>query len=176
MRSEDPTIRFADSVMVIANWHNAQIIDLGGRMTVPHVRAIKMNFQLLVSRFPRLVTGITAVRHTVPMSDKAIHDELTKMLKEQKEAGIEMKGSTVAYETRGVIGTAIRAVARTVMTISGNRQNQIVSSVDEGVPLMLPHVRTVEGEAVTRSALEEAIRKVRAAYEKHLAAEAVERT
>jgi hypothetical protein len=173
MRSEDPAIRFVDSVMVIAQWHNAQLIDLGGKMTVAHVRALKMNNQLLLTRFPNLVTALTAVRHTVPMSDKAVHDELAKLLKEQKENGIEFKGSAVAYETRGVVGAAIRAVARTIATITGNRQNQIVGSVDEAMAIMLPHVRTIDGEPVTRSALEEAIRKVRAAYEKQLAGERV---
>jgi hypothetical protein len=171
----DPIIRFADSAMVIAHWHNSQIIDLGGRLTLEHVRVVKMNHSLLMARWPNVIAAITTVRPTVPMSEKAVHDELAKMLKEHRESGINMKASVV-YEAGGIVGTAIRAVARTLSTISGNRLNQIVSTVDQGVMIMLPWVRTAEGEAVTKAAVEHAISKVRAAYERQIIGEAAHRS
>jgi hypothetical protein len=171
----DPIVRFADPVMVIAHWHNAQIIDLGGKVTLEHVRALKMSHNAVVTRFPNLITAITMVRPTVPMSEKAVHDELAKLMKEQQQSGIAMKGACVVYESKGVLGSAIRAVARTLMTITGNRQSQIVGSVAEGVTMMLPYLRTVEGETVARSALEQAINKARATYDKQIAAEPAQR-
>jgi hypothetical protein len=149
--------------MVIAHWHNVQIIDLGGRLTMEHIRAIRTYHSLHASRFPKLITAVTTVRPTVPMSEKPIHDELAKMLKEQQQSGVEMKGMSVVYETRGILGSAIRTVARSLIIISGNRQ-QIVGSVADALPITLPFVRTSEGETVTRSALEQAISKVRATY------------
>jgi hypothetical protein len=166
----DPTIRFADPVMVIAHWHNAAIIDIGARITLAHVRALRMNHSLQATRFPKLMTGINTVRPTVPMSEKPVHDELAKMLKEQRLSGIEMKIATV-HEGGGIVGSAARAVARTMLTLTGNRHQQIVASVDDGVAIILPFVRTAEGETVTRFALEQAISKVRATYNKQLAAE-----
>jgi hypothetical protein len=169
----DPAIRFVDPVMIIAHWHNAAIIDLGARITLSHVRALRINHSLQVTRFPNLITGINTVRATVPMSDKAVHDEFAKMLKEQRQSGIEMKIATV-HEGSGVAASAARAVVRTILTLTGNRHQQIVANVAEGVTAILPFVRTAEGETVTRTALDQAISKVRAVYEKQLAAESAQ--
>jgi hypothetical protein len=104
------------------------------------------------------------------MSDKAVHDELAKMLKEQRQSGIEMKIATV-HQGGGVLGSASRAVVRTMLTLTGNRHQQIVASVEDGVAVILPCVITAEGETVTKLALDQAVRKVRATYDKQLAAE-----
>jgi len=94
-------------------------------------------------------------------------------LKEQRLSGIEMKIATV-HEGGGIVGSAARAVVRTMLTLTGNRHQQIVASVDEGVAIILPFVRTAEGETVTKSALEHAISKVRATYDKQLVAESAQ--
>jgi hypothetical protein len=161
----DPVIQFADPVLVIAHWHNAQIVDHGGPLTVEHVRQLKMNRAVMVTRHPKLITSISMVRPSVPMSSRAVHEELTKMLKQQQQSSVEMKGGTIVLEGRGVLGSAIRTVMRTVMMLTGNRQHQVVGSVEDAVPITLPFVRTSDDSTVTRAAFEHAIRKVRAAYD-----------
>jgi hypothetical protein len=169
----EPTIRFVDPVMVIAHWHNVAIVEMGGRITLAHVRALRMNHSLHVTRFPTLVTGINTVRSSVPMSDKEVHDELAKMLKEQRQGGVEMKIATV-HDGKGILGSTARAVMRTILTLTGNRHQQIVSNVEDGVALIQPFVRTAEGQVVPGWALEAAVKKVRVAYDKQLAGEAVQ--
>jgi hypothetical protein len=161
----EPTIHYVDSVLVAAHWHNAMIVDQGGKITLAQVPPLRVCRSVLAARNPKLITSITLVRPSVEMAEKKVHDELAKMLKEQQQSSIEFGGGAIVLEGGGIRGAASRAVLRTIMTLTANRQNKIVGSVDEAIPITLPFVRSSDGMPVTRAAFEQALKKVRAAYD-----------
>jgi hypothetical protein len=165
----EPTIQYVDSVLIIAHWHNAMIVDQGAKITLAQVPQLRLNRSVMVARHPKLYTSMTMVRPSVEMAEKKVHDEIAKMLKEQQHANTEIKGSTIVIEQGGILGAASRAVLRTIMTLTANRQNQIVGNIDEAIAITLPFLRSSDGIPVTRSSFEQAIKTVRAAYDAELA-------
>jgi hypothetical protein len=66
----------------------------------------------------------------------------------------------------GIGASALRAMLRATLVVSGYRQLEIVVTPEKAVCSILPSVRPRIGDDVTRADLEAAIRKVRLGYDK----------
>jgi hypothetical protein len=162
----EPTIQFLDAVMVIGHWHNFQVVDQGGMLLSPHVRALTANTEILAKRHPKMIATISIVRHETPISPKPVRDELATMMRETEH--IEAL-TAVVLEATGIFASALRTTLRTMTVMTGNRKLKIVSNVHDGILSLLPIVRNAEGVLVSRTELEACVRKVRAAYDVHVA-------
>jgi hypothetical protein len=156
----DPVVVFSDPAVIIAHWHNLQIVDVGGLIGARHLRAAPT---LLAGRFPDGTGGLTFVRKGTPVTDKATREELSEMMKAQRE--LKTRAITVLEET-GIAASALRTMIRTMLVISGNKQVEICATADEGVSAVLPLLRDRGGARVTRAHLDPAVKQVRAAYDK----------
>jgi hypothetical protein len=161
----EPTVQFVDAVMIIAHWHNVQIIDQGGMLLSEHVRALTAKSEVLAKRFPQMMATLSLVRAQTPISPKPVREELVTMMKDTYH--IEAQ-TAVVLEATGIFASVLRTTLRTTMLISGNRKLKIVGSLAEAMPLILPIARTGDGAAVSRADIESAVSKVRAIYEQHL--------
>jgi hypothetical protein len=159
----DPVIVFSDPILLIAQWHNLQIVDIGGLMLSRHVREVGAATTTLSTRFKGGVAGLNFIRSGTPTVDKSTRGELTDMMKAHRD--LQIRSITVLEET-GIAASALRAMMRTMLDLSGSHQLEIVATPEEGARSVLPSVRPRIGENVTRVDLEAAIRQVRLAYDK----------
>jgi hypothetical protein len=167
----DPVIRYADSTFLIAHWHNVQLSDQLGIFSLQQLRELKAATETMKARFPGGFTGLNFIREGTQPSDKATRDELTRFLKSLRNGPVTYSASVM--EGTGVVASAIRTLSRAIMAISGFRID-IVAVSNDAVRRLLPHLRTSDGQTVSRAELEAAIKFVRAAFDvKHSAAHLV---
>jgi hypothetical protein len=162
--SVEPTVQFIDGDVLVAQWSNLMIVDQGGMMLSPHVRAINEQSQWLARRYPKMFVCISFLRPGAPISPKPVREELRVMMKENER----YESVTAAVlEATGILASAMRTTLKTMAVMSGNHKVKIVGRLDEAIPFVLPHVEGPQG-FITRTELEAVIAKVRAIYVKQL--------
>jgi hypothetical protein len=167
MIAVEPTVQFADRVMIVAHWNNLQIVDQGGMILSEHVRALTENSELLAQRFPRMIATLSILRAEAPISPKPVREELSAMMKRTRNLE---KQTAVVLEATGIIASALRTTLRTSMLMSGNRKMKVVANVDEALPFLLSVVHSAHGKPVTRTELEAVVKNARALYQRKLSA------
>jgi hypothetical protein len=168
----EPTIQFLDAIMVIGHWHNFQVVDQAGMLLSQHVRALTAKTEMLAKRHPDMVATLSIVRPDTPISPKPVRDELATMMRETEQLETQ---TAVVLEATGIFASALRTTLKTMAVMTGNRKLKIVSTVGDGILCLLPLVRNGEGALVSRAEVEACVRKVRAAYDQHVARPATSR-
>ena len=149
---------FSDAALTVSVWNNLVIFDCSRMLEVFHVPEIKRAQDMVLSQHPHGV-GLTLIRPGTQVPKGPVLKEMGKMM---KELSGRIWWSIVVVEERGPLAALKRTVIRGLSVIAGGRI-AAAATLEESLPLVLPHLRTLDGMPIASLQLAGTIRRAREA-------------
>jgi hypothetical protein len=153
----DPVTVFSDEVIAASVWNNLAIFDCAGMLQIFHVSAIARAYEAILAQHP-LGIGLTFIRPGTPVPKASMLDEISKL---GKRLGSKVVLSVVVVEESGPLAALTRSVLRGLNVLGGPSRISATTTLDESLPLLLPHLRALDGTPIVALQLTSAVRRVR---------------
>jgi hypothetical protein len=88
----------------------------------------------------------------------SVQREIAKLM---KQLGTRVAWSVVVIEDRGAMASLMRTVIRGLNMLGAASRISATATVEESLPLLLPHVRAVDGNPISALEFRGAIRRMR---------------
>jgi hypothetical protein len=152
----DPVTIFSDEVISASVWNNLGIFDCRGMLQVSHVGVIARVYETVLAKHP-IGVGLTFIRPGTPVPKAAMLDDISKL---SKRLGAKIALSVVVVEDRGPLAALTRSVIRGLNVLGPSRVSA-TTTLDESIPLLLPHLHALDGTPIVAPQLTRAVRRVR---------------
>ena len=148
-------VAFADDHVLIGKWQNLLVVDIAGTLELPHLERVLEIRRALESAAAAWVS-LSFVRVGAGAPDAPTRKAANSAMKEVKSAVAVVN----VMEASGITGVALRTIVRTMNTLSGV-DGKIVASLDEALPVILPHMAGKPEAKTVRDALAAFRRRLR---------------
>jgi hypothetical protein len=116
-----PAVFFMDSVFCVTLWQNVAVVDVRGRVDVPHMLILERAYQTLAKRFSAGIVSCVAIQPATPVSPPDALKESARFL---RALGSAMLRVAVVIEDVGIAAQVFRTVVRGINVVT--RDNKLV--------------------------------------------------
>jgi hypothetical protein len=157
-----PRIILRQPTHCVAFWQNVVIAKIEGHVDAQGVRGMVDSYGKLYETYPRGIVGLTVLSTSLKVGSSDTNAEA-------KRGMLELRGKllhvAIVIEEKGILASLLRAVIRTLNSVTRHSLLSLAADLDEAVRAVAPHVevRDARSKQQIASELLEAVAAMRGA-------------
>jgi hypothetical protein len=156
-----PAVFHVDSAYCITFWQNLAVIDVRGRVDVPHMLMLERAYQALAQRFTGGIVSCVVIQPGTPVSPP---DALKESARFMRDLGAAMMRIAVVIEDVGVAAQVFRTVVRGINIVIRDNKLWVLGDLPSAVDILSPLIVPAPGQRDITGALTAVLHSARARY------------